>query len=89
MMPLSHVLKKYTHGYKLRKSQEMINHLIQIDDIKLSAKNEKELETLIQAVRIYSGDIEMELGIVKCHVINEKRKTTNDRRNRTTKVRQN
>ena len=27
-----------------------------MDDIKLFAKNEKELETLIQAVRIYSDD---------------------------------
>ena len=35
-------------------SQEKINHLIYMDDIKLFAKNEKELETLIQAVRIYS-----------------------------------
>ena len=37
-----------------------------MDDIKLFAKNEKELETLIQAVRIYSRDIGMEFGIGKC-----------------------
>ena len=37
-----------------------------MDDIKLFAKNEKELETLIQAVRIYSQDIGMEFGIEKC-----------------------
>ena len=30
-----------------------------MDDIKLFAKNEKELETLIPTVRIYSEDIEM------------------------------
>ena len=34
-----------------------------MDDIKLSAKNERELETLIHAVRIYSQDIGMESGI--------------------------
>ena len=34
-----------------------------MDDIKLFAKNEKELETHIHAVRIYSQDIVMELGI--------------------------
>ena len=33
-----------------------------MDDIKLFAKNEKELETLIQAVSIYSQDIGMECG---------------------------
>ena len=33
--------------------------------IKLFAKNEKELETLIHAVRIYSQDIGIEFGIEK------------------------
>ena len=36
-----------------------------MDDIKLFAKNENELETLIHAVRIYSQDIWMEFGIEK------------------------
>ena len=36
-----------------------------MDDIKLFAKNEKELETLIQTVRIYCQDIGMEFGIEK------------------------
>ena len=31
--------------YKLHKSQEKTNHLMYVDDIKLFAKNEKELET--------------------------------------------
>ena len=37
-----------------------------IDVIKLLAKKEKELETLIHAVRIYSQNIGMEFGIEKC-----------------------
>ena len=37
-----------------------------MDDIKLFEKNEKELETLIHAARIYSQDIGMESGIEKC-----------------------
>ena len=36
-----------------------------MDDIKLFAKNEKELETLIHTVRIYSQDMEMESVIEK------------------------
>ena len=40
--PLNHILRKCTNGYKLSKSQEKINHLMYMDDIKLSAKNEKE-----------------------------------------------
>ena len=68
-MPLNHLLKKCTAGYKLSRSQEKINHLMYMDDIKLFAKNEKELETLIHAVRIYSQDIGMEFGIEKCAIL--------------------
>ena len=35
MMPLNHILRKCTDGYKLSKSQEKINHLIYMDNIKL------------------------------------------------------
>ena len=66
MMPLNHILRKCISGYKLSRSQEKINHLMYMDDIKLFAKNEKELETLIHAIRIYSQDIGMEFGIEKC-----------------------
>ena len=40
-----------------------------MDDIKLFAKNEKELETRIHAVRIYSQNIGMEFGIEKCAML--------------------
>ena len=63
MMPLNHILKKCRAGYKLSRSQEKIDHLMYMDDIKLFAKNEKELETLIHTVRIYSQDKGMEFSI--------------------------
>ena len=66
MMPLNNILRKCTPRYKLSRSQEKINHLMYMDDIKLFTKNEKELETLIHTVRIYSQDIGMEYGIEKC-----------------------
>ena len=40
-----------------------------MDDIKLFAKNEEELETLIHAVWIYSQDIGMEFGMEKCTML--------------------
>ena len=40
-----------------------------MDDIKLFAKNSKELETLIHTVRIYIQDIRMEFGIEKCAML--------------------
>ena len=69
MMSLNHILRKCTAGYKLSRSQEKINHLMYMDDIKLFAKNEKEQETLIHAVRIYSQDIGMEFVIEKCAML--------------------
>ena len=67
-MPLNHILRKCTAGYKLSRSQEKINHLIYMDDIKLFAKNWK-LETLIHTVRIYNQDIGMEFDIEKCTLL--------------------
>ena len=69
MMLLNHILRKCIAGYKLSGSQEKINHLMYMIDIKQFAKNEKELETLIHAVRIYSQDIGMEFGIEKCAIL--------------------
>ena len=60
MIPLSHILRKCAAGYKLSGLQEKINHLMYMDDIKLFAKNEKELESLLHTVKIYSQDIKME-----------------------------
>ena len=38
-MPLNHILRKCTVGYKLTKSQEKMRHMMYMDDIKLFAKN--------------------------------------------------
>ena len=59
MMPFNHIHDKCTGGYKLTKVQENINRQKYMDDIKLFAKNEKELKTLIEAIRICSQDIGM------------------------------
>ena len=86
MMPLNHILRKCTAGYKLSRSQEKVNHLM--DDIKLFEKNEKELETLIHTVRIYRRDIGMEFDIEKCAMLVMKTgKRQQKLRNGTTKPR--
>ena len=41
MIPLNHILRKWTAGYKLCRSLEKINHLMYMDDIKLFAKNDR------------------------------------------------
>ena len=45
-----------------------------MNDAKIFAKNEKEIETLIQTIRIFSQDIGMEFGIEKYK--SRKRETT-------------
>ena len=88
-MTLNQIFRKCTTGYKFSKSPETINHLIYIDDIKLFAKNEKQLETLIHSVRIYSQDIGMEFGIEKCAMrVMKSGKRHLTRRNGTAKSRQ-
>ena len=41
IMPLNHLLRKCIAGYKLSRSQEKINHLMYVNDIKLFAKMKK------------------------------------------------
>ena len=62
---------------KFTKLQEKFIHLICIDDIKLfEKKNDKELETLIQTIRLYSQDIEMKFGVGKCVILVMKSRKT-------------
>ena len=68
MVPLSHILRKCRAGYTLSKSQEKIHLIMYMNDMKLFAKNERELETLIQKIRTYIKDIGMEFGIDKRHM---------------------
>ena len=48
------------------KSGYKVNHLLYMDDLKLYAKNEKDLTALIETVRIFTKDICMEFGLDKC-----------------------
>ncbi len=40
-----------------------------MDDVKLFTRNEKEIETILQSMRIYSEHIEMKFGIEKCAML--------------------
>ena len=44
-----------------------------MDDLKLIAKSEEELQKQIQTVKIFSDDINMEFGLEKCAKITFKR----------------
>ena len=48
-------------------------HLLYMDDLKLIAKSEEELQKQIQTVETFSDDINMEFGLEKCANITFKR----------------
>jgi hypothetical protein len=73
LFPLSHILRNSLSGY--RKSNDppkSINHLLYMDDIKLFARNAKELKLLISEVKRYSDQMKMSFGIEKCKIVHIK-----------------
>ena len=66
LFPLSMILRNVSAGYEMKKDGCRINHLLFMDDLKLFAKNEKEIDSLVQTVRIFSDDIGMKFGLEKC-----------------------
>ena len=85
MVLLSYILRKCTGGYKFTSSKDKINRLKCTDGIKLfEKKNERDLEILIQAIRINGQEIGMEfLHRKMCHAYNEKQEKTNYGKKRT------
>ena len=76
MIPLTQTLRKLKSGYTL-KNEETLNHILFMDDLKIFAKSDSEVDGLVSTVQILSNDIGMEFGIKKvwCTCI-EKRKSS-------------
>ena len=55
LTPMSMVLRNVCHGYEFR-NREKIVHLQFMDDLKLYAKKEKGLDSLIQTVHVFSSE---------------------------------
>ena len=64
LIPLSNELNNMGYGYKI--FDQTINHLFYMDDLKLFAKNDQDLEGLLNTVKEFSNDIGMEFGLDKC-----------------------
>ena len=71
MIPLTTVLRKAKMGYTL--DGVKINHLFFMDDLKLIAKNENEIGSLVFTANLISQDIGMQFGVKKCGVVTMKR----------------
>ena len=60
LIPLSLILRSTKVACKFSGSKEKINHLLFMDDLKLYSRNEKGLDSLLQAKRIFNEDIGLE-----------------------------
>ena len=66
LFPLSTELNRSGFGYGLKANKQKVNHLLYMDDLKLFAKNDEELEGLLWTSKLFSDDIQMDFGLDKC-----------------------
>ena len=57
LIPLSLTLSKTKAEYEFSESEEKINHLLFMDDLKLYSRSEKGLDSLLQTARVFGEDI--------------------------------
>ena len=73
MIPLTFVLRQTKTSYELKKGGKKINHLLFMDDLKLFAKNQDQIDSVVNTARIFSEDIKMKFGLPNCEVLIMKR----------------
>jgi hypothetical protein len=73
LLPLTEQLNELNTGYEEHTTKTKISHLLYMDDLKLIAKSEEEIQKQIQTVKNFSDDIHMEFGLDKCAKITFKR----------------
>ena len=64
MLPLGSVLNESSAGYQLIKEEGKITHLLFMDDLKLYGMNEKEINSVLHTVQVFSSDIGMDFGAI-------------------------
>ena len=67
LLPLSWLVRQTKIGYKI--NRRTISHLLFMDDLKLFASNNNQLQSLINVVKTFSDDIKMSFGMNKCNKI--------------------
>ena len=64
LIPMSMILRQVKYAYEFRTGVRL-NHLLFMDDLKLYAKNETGLDSLVQTVHMLSKNVGMEFGVEK------------------------
>ena len=62
LISLAVILQKSESAYQFSSNKEKMKHFLFMDKLKLYAKNENGLESLVQTVRIFSDDTDMEFA---------------------------
>jgi hypothetical protein len=73
LIPLMEQMNRLNTGYEQHITKAKISHLLYMDDLKLTAKSEEELQKQVQTVKTFSDDIHMEFGLEKCAKITFKK----------------
>ena len=63
MVPLTLLLKQVKSSCKVKKEGNEINDLLFKDDLKLFAKNEDQIDSLVNTVKAFSEDIKIEFEL--------------------------
>ena len=74
LIPLSIVLRRVKTGYDLATTKGLLNDFLFMNHLKLYGKNEKQVDTRINTVHVFSSDIPMEFGVSKCSVLEMKKR---------------
>ena len=65
LAPLSTLLYETGYGYET-KAGKKVNHLLYMDDLKTFAKKNNEQTGILNTVKKFSDDINMDFGLEKC-----------------------
>ena len=74
MVSLSLILRKVKFHYEFGDKKTRLNHLLFMDDLKLFAKSNDQIDSMVNTVYTFSEDIRMEFGIKKFRVLVLKRR---------------
>ena len=70
LLPLSFLLNQQNLGYSLDcKDGPSFSHRLYMDDLKLYASSEEDMENLVNTTAEFSRDIKMEFGLDKCATV--------------------
>ena len=69
MVPSSLILRKEKFHYEFGDKKTRVNYFLFTDDLKLFAKSNDQIDSLVNTLYTFSEDIGMEFGIKKCGVL--------------------